>query len=774
MPRFPLNIISALLTAAGLAILILAIGQSHASAGAVVPAQVPQWGPDIQVNPTPTGTPYHPVQRDYSLSINPVDPNTVIAGWNSLQGDPALDAYGWSTDQGLTWSGGRFAGPWNPGKMIPIGTVTAAFDANGTAYYASVAQGSNVAGYFVLTTTNGTAWSTPLPVVIDDFTTAHNDEHLAVDPRPSGQYAGSLYVFSLFTDVNYPDFYRGVRERYSRDGGLTWSADVQVSDPNNNYIFYPYGAVASDGTVYVTFEELDNYSISNPPKLYLVRSTDGGQTWGPNQLITGAPVVPIGRPDYKGRELTVVGSANCSLMRINHYPVIAISPGDSNTIYVVWNDGRWQPEEDLCGLQGRHGDIAFSRSTDAGVTWSAPMRINDDPQGNQVDHFQPNIAVKSDGLLGITWLDRRYDPDHFMFDMAYSQSTDGGMTWSANQRVSDASSDPDQIYDYKGVDSPGYRRGLVFGPDYVLPSWVSAVPASATGNFYTDHGTFGAPTPTTTSTGTPTGTPTRMPTDEPTNTVTGTSTATLTAMPTLPAATATSTSGPASSPTPSPAPTSCTIQFADVPPGSTFYSFVRCLACQGLISGYPCGGLGEPCNSTHDPYFRPANSVTRGQAAKIISNSANYQDPIPPGRQTFKDVPPASTFWLYVERVALHGAIHGYSCGGAGEPCPGNYFRPSNNLTRGQLAQIASTAANYQDPIPPGRQTFNDVPPASTFWLVIERVYLHGTINGYACGGVGEPCPGVYYRPNNTVTRGQTAKISANTFFPDCNPVARN
>jgi len=774
MPRFPLKIISALLTVAGLAILVLVASQSHASAGTLMPAQVPQWGPDIQVNPTPTGTPYHPVQRDFSLAINPTDPNTVIAGWDSLQGDPGLEAYGWSTDQGLSWSTDRFDGPWDPGKMVPIGTVTAAFDAHGTAYFGSAAQGSNLAGYFVLTTTNGITWSTPVPVVIDDFTTAHNDQFLAVDPRSSGPYAGSLYMFSLYTDINYPDFYRGVRERYSRDGGLTWSDDIQVSDHNNNDIYFPFATIASDGTVYVAFEELDNYSIVNPPKLYLVRSTDGGQTWGTNQLITGAPIVPIGRPDYKGRELTLIGSANCSLMRINHFPTIAVSPSDRNTIYVVWNDGRWQPSEDLCQTQGRRSDIAFSRSTDAGATWSTPARINDDPQGNQVDHFQPDIAVRPDGLLGVTWLDRRYDPDHYLYDLEYSQSTDGGLTWSANQRVSDNSSDPDQLYDYKGIDSTGYRRGLVFGPDYILPSWVGAAPASTTGNFFTDHGSFveATPTgtPTTIPTSSPTGTPTGVPTGGPTGTAVVTATGTGTATPTLPALTATSTSGVTSTPTP--APTSCPIQFADVPVGSTFYSFVRCLACQGLISGYPCGGEGEPCNPSDEPYFRPGSSVTRGQAAKIIANSAGYQDAIPPDRQTFDDVPAGSTFWLYVERVALHGAIHGYACGGAGEPCPGSYFRPANNLTRGQLAQIAATAADYQDAIPPDRQTFNDVPPGSTFWLVIERIYLHGTINGYSCGGPGEPCPGIYYRPNNNITRGQTAKIGANALLPDCNPLA--
>jgi hypothetical protein len=89
------------------------------------------------------------------------------------------------------------------------------------------------------------------------------------------------------------------------------------------------------------------------------------------------------------------------------------------------------------------------------------------------------------------------------------------------------------------------------------------------------------------------------------------------------------------------------------------------------------------------------------------------------------------------------------------------------------MAQIDGTVAGYQDTIPPDRQTFNDVPPGSTFWLFIERVYMHRIINGYPCGGSGEPCPGIYFRPSNDVTRGQTAKIATNTFFPDCSPASR-
>ncbi|HMA35423.1 MAG TPA: S-layer homology domain-containing protein [Chloroflexia bacterium] len=61
-----------------------------------------------------------------------------------------------------------------------------------------------------------------------------------------------------------------------------------------------------------------------------------------------------------------------------------------------------------------------------------------------------------------------------------------------------------------------------------------------------------------------------------------------------------------------------TATFADVAPGSAFYTFVQTAFCHGIISGYACGGPGEPCNSTNQPYFRPFNNATRGQIAKIV------------------------------------------------------------------------------------------------------------------------------------------------------------
>jgi hypothetical protein len=252
--------------------------------------------------------------------------------------------------------------------------------------------------------------------------------------------------------------------------------------------------------------------------------------------------------------------------------------------------------------------------------------------------------------------------------------------------------------------------------------------------------------PTNTPTSTPTQTPTETPTETPTSTPTGTATST---------------------------PTVCPIEFEDVPPGSTFYSFIRCLACDGIIAGYPCGGPGEPCIPPGNrPYFRPASNITRSQLAKIVSESAGFSDPV--AAQTFEDVPKGSTFWLWIERLVLHEVMAGYPCGGPGEPCvpPDHrpYFRPNSTATRGQVTKIVSNSAGFDDD--PIGQTFEDVPPGSTFYTFTQRLTLRLIMQGYPCGNP-EPCVPPenrpYFRPYSNVTRGQTSKIIINTFFPACN-----
>jgi len=131
--------------------------------------------------------------------------------------------------------------------------------------------------------------------------------------------------------------------------------------------------------------------------------------------------------------------------------------------------------------------------------------------------------------------------------------------------------------------------------------------------------------------------------------------------------------------------------FQDVPVGSTFYEFIETLYNEGAVNGYPCGGGPYPCIPPQNlPYFLPNVIVTRGQLTKILVLGASIPI-VNPGRGRFEDEDVGSTFYSYVETLVQLGSIHGYPCGGPGEPCDVEsrpYFRTGNNVTRAQLSQI--------------------------------------------------------------------------------------
>ncbi|MEO8285807.1 MAG: S-layer homology domain-containing protein [Chloroflexota bacterium] len=201
-------------------------------------------------------------------------------------------------------------------------------------------------------------------------------------------------------------------------------------------------------------------------------------------------------------------------------------------------------------------------------------------------------------------------------------------------------------------------------------------------------------------------------------------------------------------------------RFTDVCPGDYFYRHVLDLNDLGILSGYstvpPCDG------PAHIPCFKPYNWTTRGQVAKVVSMAAGFNEPV--SDQTFEDVPPGSTFYEYIERLSSRTIVGGYPCGDPNLPCgPGNkpYFLPGNTVSRGQLTKMVAIAFGFDEAV--SGQTFQDVPPGSTFHEYIERLANRGIISGYRCGGPGEMCvppsDRPYFRPANPISRGQVAKI---------------
>ncbi len=181
--------------------------------------------------------------------------------------------------------------------------------------------------------------------------------------------------------------------------------------------------------------------------------------------------------------------------------------------------------------------------------------------------------------------------------------------------------------------------------------------------------------------------------------------------------------------------TSCPVSFSDVHPSDYFYGGVSYLYCKGAITGYG------------DNTFRPYNSTTRQQLAKIVVLGLNVPLFPPPATPSFTDVPASNIFYRYIEAAKQFGIVTGYS---------DRTFRPANNVTRAQLTKMFIVAKGV-DLINPATPSFTDEPRSDVFYQFIETAACYGIVSGYSDHT---------FRPGNDANRGQIAKIA---FLSDVN-----
>jgi hypothetical protein len=93
----------------------------------------------------------------------------------------------------------------------------------------------------------------------------------------------------------------------------------------------------------------------------------------------------------------------------------------SGMVYVAWSD-----------YATGDADIMFTASATGGLTWSPPVRVNQDPVGNGADQWAPHMMVDiNTGEIKITYYDRRNDPaGNLLIETFASSSLDGGVTWT--------------------------------------------------------------------------------------------------------------------------------------------------------------------------------------------------------------------------------------------------------------------------------------------------------------------------------------------------------
>jgi hypothetical protein len=213
----------------------------------------------------------------------------------------------------------------------------------------------------------------------------------------------------------------------SNDKGETWSDPIQVNSvagdclDDDDTVEGAVPAVGPDGQIYVAW--------SGPNGLVFNRSSDGGETWEDQEVSIADHV--------GGWNINIPG-----IYRVNGMPVTKcdLSKGpNQGTIYVNWADQR-------NGINNT--DIFLSKSNDQGLTWSEPIRVNQDSSENH-QFFTWMDIDQTNGNLWFVYHDRRNHNDTGT-DVYAAVSQDGGITFT----------------EVKISESPFYPNPKVFFGDY--------------------------------------------------------------------------------------------------------------------------------------------------------------------------------------------------------------------------------------------------------------------------------------------------------------------
>jgi hypothetical protein len=379
------------------------------------------------------------LQSETTIAVDATGQHVVV-GFNDFRGfrDPtrfptSISGFMYSDDGGLTFvDGGQLPSPGNGvlfGQLFPqiFGDPDVKYVGACTFVYTSLAlekfgnAGLVQSLVFHRSTDCGHTWAGPFDIPpsvnpnggIDtngDASDAADKELTDVDPD-TGRF---MVCWSNFTTA--------------ASGGVeiscTFSDDVLSTTPT----FAPRRVVAARPTdgqgsaVRFAGNGSNNAVIawSSFPSFYtnrvsFARSTDNGTTWS-------APVDLT--PSFVTMD-QVLGND-----RVNSNPSVAIDTSSgpfSGNVYVVYSNNN-----------SRDGaDVAFQRSTDGGVTFSAPFLLNSRP-GNDRAQWFPYVTVdRTTGRVTVFYYDQGIDTSGDLTEVTYTSSDDGGVTWSAPAPLTD-------------------------------------------------------------------------------------------------------------------------------------------------------------------------------------------------------------------------------------------------------------------------------------------------------------------------------------------------
>lgn len=210
----------------------------------------------------------------------------------------------------------------------------------------------------------------------------------------------------------------------STDGGATFGTPVNINQFSHvsqtiNGVTYsllmsaPFLAVGPNGQVEVISGPRTPSGVTIPgPRMSMpvlaARSTDQGKTW---TVSTTGPIVHTPQGPVLETSVRWVPQGG--------------PQGTFLMVVAAWPDSSAGP-----------ADILFQRSTDGGVSWSNPVPLNDDDLSQQFLHFLPEMSVAPDGRVDVAWYDFR-GQHGFAPDVYYTYTTDAGVNWAPNVKVTD-------------------------------------------------------------------------------------------------------------------------------------------------------------------------------------------------------------------------------------------------------------------------------------------------------------------------------------------------